>query len=260
VEERLVYTEDVGSSTLSSATIFEVTVNKITLYKIYDQEPRTNVRVASKEREWMEANSRFAYRCLPLTIANQHGWTFSLKEKVCAEWNGVNELNAIKIESSSPMVGSHFGNGILTFSLDYLFELQEGYSLYISGPPNNSKNNIVPLTGMYEADWAPYSFTMNWKFTEANRPVVFEKDEPFCFIFPIQRNLIESFTLETKNLSDNPELKNQFFEWSSKRKEFNKNPDRKAEDWQKQYFRGEYPDGSKCPYDHKTKLNIKLES
>jgi len=235
-------------------------MNKITLYKIYDGESRTDVRVASKEREWMEANDRFAYRCLPLTIANQHGWTVSLNEEVCAEWNGTNALDAIKIHSSSHMVGSHFGNGILTFNTDYLFKLPEGYSLYITGPPNNSKNNIVPLTGIYEADWAPYSFTMNWRFTEANRHVIFEKNEPFCFIFPVQRNLIESFTLETKSLSDEPELSKHYFDWGYKRDEFNKNPDRKPEHWQKQYFRGEYPDGSKCPYDHKTKLNLKIEN
>jgi uncharacterized protein DUF6065 len=34
-----------------------------------------DIRPAPVEREWMEATSqRFAYRCLPLNIANAYGW------------------------------------------------------------------------------------------------------------------------------------------------------------------------------------------
>ena len=36
-------------------------------------EPR--IRPASPKRDWLEGSpERFAYRCLPLAIANAHGW------------------------------------------------------------------------------------------------------------------------------------------------------------------------------------------
>jgi hypothetical protein len=233
-------------------------MNKITLYRVFDRE-RVVVSPASNERDWMEEDNRFAYRCLPLVIANQHGWTLSMKERTYAEWDGGSSIESVRVLSPSGGVSSHFGYGVLTFTVDCLFRLPEGYSLYITGLPNHLKDGIMPLTGIYEADWAPYSFTMNWKFTEARRTVVFEENEPFCFFFPVQRNLIESFVVETKEIGDDPVLKEQYKQWSKERGQFNASPDRKAQDWQKHYFKGEYPDGSKCPFDHKTKLNIKLE-
>jgi hypothetical protein len=231
-------------------------MNKITMYKLIEEDSRVNVEPASKKREWMESSNRFAYRCLPLVIANQHGWVFSLQDKVYAQWDGSDNVESVKVRSTSVLAKSHFGQGILTFNIDRLISLPEGYSLYITGPPNHPKEGIYPLTGVYEADWAPYSFTMNWKFTEAGTIVVFEENEPFCFVFPIRRNLIESFVVETKSLNDNPELKKQYKDWARERQSFNNKQGRKSEDWQKHYAKGEYPNGTKCPYDHMTKIKL----
>ena len=44
----------------------------------------------------------------------------------------------------------------------------------------------------FETDWSPFTFTMNWKFTRKPAPVAFERDEPFCMVFPVQRGLIEA--------------------------------------------------------------------
>lgn len=231
-------------------------MNKITLYKVHRDEPRTFVKPASQSREWMEYANRFAYKCLPLAIANQHGWVIYTDKKVCAEWNGGPNVDDIRVMSPSGVATSHFGNGVLTFTVDYLFSLPEGYSLYITGPTNSPKKGIMPLTGIYEADWAPYSFTMNWKFIDAHQTVVFEENEPFCFVFPIQRNLIESFTLEHRQLDENQDLYDQYSVWGKERNAFNANTNRPESDWQKHYFKGIYPDGTKCPYDHKTKLKL----
>jgi hypothetical protein len=175
---------------------------------------------------------------------------------VYAEWDGGTEVENVRVNSQSNIASSHFGNGILTFTTDHIFQLPEGYSLYISGPPNTPKSSIYPLTGIYEADWAPYSFTMNWKFTEENQTVVFGAGEPFCFIFPIQRNLIETFEVEKKQLDENKDLEDKFKMWSESRRAFNDDPSRSITDWQKHYFKGLYPDGSKCPFDHKTKIKL----
>ena len=46
---------------------------KLTCYEI-SADP-INIRPAQPERAWMDAsNQGFAYRCLPLVIANAHGW------------------------------------------------------------------------------------------------------------------------------------------------------------------------------------------
>ena len=35
----------------------------------------------------------------------------------------------------------------------------------VTGPFNQPKDAIQPLTAIVETDWAPFTFTMNWKFT-----------------------------------------------------------------------------------------------
>lgn len=227
---------------------------KIIAYKLYPEDNSCRIEPCSKTRSWMENTG--AVRCLPLVIANQHGWAIYPSDPIYAQWDGGVSIESLVVKSKCSAASSHFGHGILTFSTFHLFRLPEGYNLFISGPPNNPKKGITPLTGIYEADWSAYPFTMNWMFTEVDQTVVFERDEPFCFIFPIQRSLIESFDLEVKSINDNEALKQQYQEWSDSRSEFNKQHHNDYE-WQKHYFKGIYFDGSKCPIDHKTKLNLK---
>ena len=48
-----------------------------------------DLRPNAPTREWMDNTSQsYAYRCLPLNIANAHGWSFHLPFEVQAYWNG----------------------------------------------------------------------------------------------------------------------------------------------------------------------------
>ena len=90
-----------------------------------------------------------------------------------AVWNGRPGLDDIKIrtlDGSTPPAISHFGSGVLTFGVACVFRTDPGWNLMAMGPPNRPKPGIQALTGVIETDWAPYSFTMNWIFTEPNRP------------------------------------------------------------------------------------------
>src|SRR5437868_4750713 len=78
-----------------------------------------DIRPAPLERSWMEATGeRFAYRCLPLNIANTHGWEILCPAGFTAIWNGGAGLDAISMQADAGTVlpaSSHFGHGILTF-------------------------------------------------------------------------------------------------------------------------------------------------
>ena len=132
----------------------------------------------------------YGYRCLPLTIANAHGWELCSSVAFEAVWNGGLAKDDIQITSEDEglMPMTHFGSGILTFHVGYLFQTEPGLSLMAQGPINRSKNAIQALAGVTEMDWSPYTFTMNWLFTRPNTSVRFEKSEPFCHIFPMGRN------------------------------------------------------------------------
>jgi hypothetical protein len=226
-----------------------------------------DIRPAPVEREWMdETNQRFAYRCLPLNIANAFGWEALCNAGFLATWNGGASTDAITIEpdpgTQSPAV-SHFGHGILTFHLPCLFRTEPGSSLMVQGPINHPRDGIAALAGIIETDWSPYSFTMNWIFTQPDVSVRFEKGEPYCHIFPVQLGVMESIEPELRLLSENPELKREHDLWSASRAKFNtdlKEPgsDAQADKWQKLYYRGLDPGATKPPAEeHRTRLRLK---
>lgn len=238
---------------------------KIIAYKVNEKND-IEIGRGRLTRYWMdESTNKFAYRCLPLNIANMHGWAFYSNRNIIVEWNGKEGINDVKIidpEENHHIASSHFGHGILTFYINHLIRLPEDYDLYITGAPNHFIPGAHPLSGIYEADWAPYSFTMNWKLTDPCRKIVFKKDDPICFIFPVKRNLIEEFSFEVRDLNTNEELKKSYEQFSTSRNDFIKSMHDGTiqEQWQKNYFQGKMPDGSRCPIqNHQTKLSLNLE-
>ena len=226
------------------------------------------IRPAPSSRVWMdELPAAYGYRCLPLTIANSHGWEITCPEGFEAVWNGRTGKDAITLRfdgvgGNSHFVISHFGSGVLTFHTGYLFRTDPGLNLWASGPPNAPKDALQPLTGMIETDWAPYTFTMNWIFTRANHPVRFEKGDPFCFFFPVGRGIVDATEPEIRNLEDDPEARKQYEQWNQSRRGFldelpKEGSNAHAERWQKGYYRGLQPDGAKAEVGHQTKIHAR---
>jgi hypothetical protein len=229
---------------------------------------RMDIRPAPLEREWMDnTGERFAYRCLPLNIANAHGWEILCPASFSAVWNGNQDLAAINIRfedpNQQPFAISHFGHGTLTFHIPCLFRTDPGWDLMAQGPINRPKDGIAALSGIIETDWAPYTFTMNWIFTQPEVDVNFEKGEPFCHIFPVQRGLLAAVEPEIKQLSSEPELERQYQAWNESRKTFNAalqqpGSSAQAERWQKMYYRGLSPDGTPAGIaEHITRLRLR---
>lgn len=230
----------------------------ITLYRIKKGVP-IFVRQGIRERRWMdETPNKYAYRCLPLTIANQNGYEVCTKTRIKIVWNGGNNIEDVHVETNPhrpDIVKSHFGSGTVTFHTNLLVRTPEGVNTYVTGTPNLPKRGIVPLDGIVETDWNPATFTMNWKLTEPFFEVIFEPWEPFCFFYPIERGYVEQFGTTVKSLEDNQEEYLKFNEWSESRKNF-KAEGSYANSWQKHYFQGKYNDGNTSPIKHQTKINL----
>lgn len=237
---------------------------KLTAYVIDDFE--IALRPAPLGRAWMDATEeRFAYRCLPMDIANAYGWEVLCASSFKATWNGDAGMDSIKIDCPNgdrPPVVSHFGSGVLTFHVPCVFRTEAGYDLMVQGPVNRPKDAIAPLSAVVETDWAPYTFTMNWLFTQPEIEVEFEAGEPFCHIFPIRRGEIERFEPKIKPISADPELEARYRAWSESRGRFNdefrkRDSEARAAGWQKHYHHGADPDFTeRAPRDHRTRLTL----
>jgi hypothetical protein len=235
----------------------------LTAYEIYPNAGMTIVP-APVDRRWMsESPQRFAYRCLPLNIANQNGWWILSPCDFSAYWYGGTSKMDIEIRYAGEIdnrICSHFGEGVLTFTLPYLFRTPPGINLWVKGPANHIKEGIQALEGVVEADWTASTFTMNWKFTKANEWISWSKHEPFCMLVPLPRGLTESLDPVVKPISANPELKAQFELWDKSRTDFlaklmGRDPETTARGWQKEYFQGKGVEG--VAKEHQTKLMVK---
>jgi hypothetical protein len=236
----------------------------ITAYRIH---PTANMGLepAPLERPWMDAaNQRFPYRCLPLNIANQNGWFLTCPATFDLYWYGGPNKADIEIRfhgPADPAVSSHFGYGVLTFSLPYLFRTPPGINLWVKGPANLPKDGIQPLEGVVETDWASSTFTMNWKLTRAFEWIRFERGEPVCMIVPIPRGLTETLVPKITPMAANPELKAEYERWEASRKGFleglaTQDPATLQRGWQKDYFQGKLPEGGTFP-SHQTRLAVR---
>ena len=224
------------------------------------------LRAAPIARDWMDAtNQRFAYRCLPLVIANQAGWMIHAPFGFTAKWNGNVDEKAIRFwyheRKKDYRVTSHFGYGIVTFTIPFLFESPPGINLWVKGPTNVIRDAVQPLEGVIESDWVESSFTMNWKFTRKDVAVRFEKDDPICMIVPVQRGMIESMEPTIRPLSENSDRDDRYQRWKSSRAAFNEglaanDPDAVKQGWQRSYMHGKDIDGNMHP-EHQTKLRLK---
>jgi hypothetical protein len=236
---------------------------EITFYRTHQRVP--TIKPGRPDRDWMDSTpDRYAYRCLPLNIANSLGWEVLLPCRVEAEWNGGPEMEDLRVQvvdetwRDRHIAASHFGDGILTFQVGYVLRTEAGTGLLARGVPNRPKDGIAPLEGFVETDWLPFTFTMNWQFTRPGT-IVFEKDEPFCFLTPMRPGLFAEWRPEIAPISAHPELEADYKAWSKQRREFNgklleEDPATVRQAWQKWYTLGQAADGKKRNSEHITKL------
>jgi len=225
------------------------------------------IRPAPATRPWMDATPEaFAYRCLPLNIANAHGWEVLSPCGFEAIWDGRTGADAVTIlpDEGTPADRapvSLFGQGTVTFHIEGIFRTPPGWNLWVSGSPNRAKDGIAPLTGVVETDWSPFTFTMNWRFTRPHHGVRFEAMEPICFVFPVERARLESVRPRLAPIAADPALAERYTAWSQARDGFHRQmakapPKTPSDRWQKHYYRGVDVEGKALVDDHMAKLRL----
>ena len=235
------------------------------MFKCYVQGPVAPQLVPARpHRDWMDRYpGRHPYRCLPLAIANTFGWELLSPCDLKIEWNGRPGFADIQIsaEDDFPLVNefavSNFAAGIVSFHTGYLFVTDPDWLLLATGPLNQPRDGMVPLSGLIETEWLPYTFGMNWQLM---RPGVhrFRKNEPFCHIVPVQVKPLLAMEPEILDLDSNPELAAQVASYRERRLALRARQSEQFEvdgtdapSWTREYFHGRLADGftasNHCP-------------
>lgn len=237
----------------------------------HDVDSGWTIEPAGVRREWMDATTgKFAYRCLPLSMANQLGWIVRAPGTFSAEWNGKSGVDALKLKfTDSPphyqkQVLSHFGHGIISFAMPWIFRTPPGVATLVRGPSNYWINGAHPLEGLVETDWITATVSMNYQVTVRNREVWFRKGEPLFMLVPMRLELIEEIQPVQRDIQMNPQLLKDAMEFNQKRRATLKtNLDRSvtegpdaAKAFELDYIRGQTAGGQKTEH-HRSNLKLK---
>jgi len=220
------------------------------------------------QRDWMDSTqNKFAYRCLPLTIANQTGWWvynpvgFTAVYHADPSPTGVHFLFDSHQALWSQWINNQFGHGIITWNTPFLLRTRPpGSRLLITGPVNHFKDRVQPLTAIIESDWMVMSFTMNYKITAPNVTIRFDTGEPLFQVIPLSSNLctdLEQAKVTYMKLADDPEVAAAYNQWSADRQSFHHQKRAgqvRPDDWQKDYFQARHPQAQDFRSGHNTRI------
>jgi len=218
------------------------------------------IRPARPKREWMDRTpENYAYRCIPMTAANTMGWEILNPVDCEFRWNGLTPHSQLFVYREREIrygPKSHFGTGVVTWDLPFLFKTPPEYGLVVTGPANHDRPHITPLDGFIRTDWLPFPFTMNWRITTPDVTLRFEEGEPIARIFPYPLALLDEMQIEVKDLSSDPEFASKFKAWGEERQKNYQQRQQKLQAgsneekpdldalWNRQYAKGSGSEGS----------------
>ncbi len=198
-------------------------MNEIIVNRLLDDREIFKIVPLAMKRNWMtDSKYKFAYKCLPLNIANQYGFAVLSPADFTVDYWGGDDGNAVDVmvHSDDPQIKenivSYLGEKTVTIHLDFCLQTPEGYSTYIRGIANETKDGIKYLDAIVETDWLPYTFSYSFVVTS---PGIYEfkKNEPLFMFFPIERNTVENFTLRNQSIKTNDDFYKDFSEYANSR-------------------------------------------
>jgi hypothetical protein len=162
----------------------------------------TILKPLDKKRDWFAPQF---YRCLPLTIGNQYGFSISAQYDFAFEWDGGFDPGSVKfffddpidkIKHMQPMLESHFGCGVITVNPPFTLRTPPGINLMTINPPNYIIPNVTVMTGVVETDNLRRNFTFNLKVQMPNIRVKVQAGAPLAAFIPIPRYFVDGFLLK----------------------------------------------------------------
>ena len=173
----------------------------------------------NKKRDWFIDH---AYFCLPLTMANQHGFILLAAYDFSVIWNGGESNQDVKVyhnekDTNHQKISSHFGMGTFTIETPWAIRTPKGVNTLIMNPPNYYIDGIIHMSACVETDNLRRNFTFNLKITRPNFLIEIKKGTPIGYMLPYPRHFIDKYQLKvdeeviSKQIIENERKTGEFF-------------------------------------------------
>ncbi len=188
---------------------------KINVYKWKDDGEKYSLVGPNDRRRWMDDFAKgHPYQCAPLRYANVSEWWVIGHERTFVRWDPRNKEDLISIHGLGE---SHFGYGIVSFRLPFVFDVEAPWCLMVKGPANVVIPNAHPLEGVIDPRAYALGFSMNWQIQEGGT-AIFEKDQPVAAITLVDPASLHEAELEIRPVTDHPKYP-ELDHWVRKRKD-----------------------------------------
>ena len=178
----------------------------VRVYKHPDYE--TNFFTLKPNRDWMDDSvDKQAYKCLPLTLANCLGWSFSLPEDISfilhSSTDIVEILNGIKYSSTDRT------NGTISFISGLTIQTDTPTSLLIMPVPNQFIDGVSPFTSIVNTSVLKATIPSAWKITRYDEIITIKAGTPIVAIIPLALKQLQYVSFQ---VIDEP-LDSKYFEY-----------------------------------------------
>ena len=199
------------------------------------------------------AHQRHPYRCLPLVIANQCGLGAALARRRSGRTGTAGPAKEdVEVRFDGPpdnRIVSHFGSGVITFTVPFLFRTPPGINLWVKGPaqldqgrrPAARRGGRDRLARVHVHDELEDDPGVRVGAVREGRAVLHAGAGA-------ARAGREPRAAARCRSTANPELQAQYQTWEESRNGFltgltTRDPEAVKQGWQKDYFQGKTPDG-----------------
>lgn len=155
----------------------------------------TNFFVLKPNRDWMDSSiDKHAYKCLPVTLANCLGWSFSIPEDISFILHS--STSTVEILSGSKYASVDRTNETISFISGLTIQSDSPTSLLIMPVPNQFIDGISPFTSVVNTSVLKAPIPSAWKITGYDKKITIKSGTPIAAIIPISLTTLQETKFE----------------------------------------------------------------
>ena len=192
-------------------------MHQINLYKI--RHGYANVNPLTIKREWMEeTHEAHAYKCFPVSMANNLGWGISFPEDISFIWDGISDSTPdhVKIIQGEKYIYTERANATISFNTGLMFETQNDMSLITMPVPNQFIDGAQAFTTILSTSFYRGELPCAWRITKPNVEITIKANTPIISILPFNLLDLQDSEIVEKSIEELPPSKFNDQEYSEK--------------------------------------------